>query len=165
MQQNFYMILVISVQQNSGTEEGSWFLRGYEERYKDYLFKMGKSKNTIKTYLLNVHEYFRWFQETYDTDCKKLYRENVLEYKAYLLNVERYKGKNLNGKTVNGKLSALYSFNKFLIVENVQEEIVLGKTDFVKVQIDYVNRALSTKLMLRNLDREFLKSKTDGYML
>lgn len=105
-----------------------------------------------------MKEYFNWFQATYDADCRKLYRENILDYKLYLLNVKKYKGKNLNGKTVNGKLSALYSFNKFLIVEGVQEEVVLSKADFVKVQIDYANPCTVTKVDVERFRQQILES-------
>jgi integrase/recombinase XerD len=133
-------------------------LSGYSEKFIDYLSKEGKSENTIKTYLLNVQEYLKWFQETYDSECKKLYRENVLEYKSYLLNVKKHRGKNLNGKTVNGKLSALYSFNKFLISENIQEELVLNKSDFVKVQIDYANPCIITKNDVERFRQKILEA-------
>lgn len=108
-------------------------------QFARYLNDEGKSENTQKSYLSNLEEYLRWFQESYDTTFKMLYRENVLEYKAYLLNVKKTKGKHLNGKTVNGKLSALVSFNHFLITEKIQQDIVINKNDFVKVQIDYAN--------------------------
>ncbi|MEH7114577.1 tyrosine-type recombinase/integrase [Neobacillus niacini] len=104
-----------------------------------YLNDEGKSENTQKSYLSNLQEYLRWFKESYDSTFQKLYRENVLEYKSYLLNVKKTKGKHLNGKTVNGKLSALVSFNHFLISDNIQQNIVINKSDFVKVQIDYAN--------------------------
>lgn len=109
------------------------------EQFANYLKGESKSENTIKSYVSQVNEYCTWFQQSYGTSCKKLYRENILDYKSYLLNVKKHKGKNLNGKTVNSKLSSLNSFNKFLIKGNIQEEIVISKADFVKVQVDYAN--------------------------
>ncbi len=130
----------------------------YIEKFRTYLLDEGKSENTVNTYMAKVQEYFKWFQETYDAECKKLYRENVLDYKTYLLNVKKHNGKNLNGKTVNGKLSALYSFNKFLISHKVQEELVLSKSDFVKVQIDYANPCTITKTDVERFRQKILES-------
>ncbi|MGG1289836.1 tyrosine-type recombinase/integrase [Bacillus smithii] len=133
-------------------------MKEYSEKFRAYLLNEGKSENTIRTYMAKVQEYFKWFQETYDSECKKLYCENILDYKTYLLNVKKYKGKNLNGKTVNGKLSALYSFNKFLVSEKVQEELVLSKSDFVKVQIDYANPCTITKTDVERFRQKILES-------
>ena len=130
----------------------------YIKKFRTYLLDEGKSENTVNTYMAKVQEYFKWFRETYDAECKKLYRENVLDYRTYLLNVKKYKGKNLNGKTVNGKLSALYSFNKFLISEKVQEEVVLSKSDFVRVQIDYANPCIITKTDVERFRQKILES-------
>lgn len=91
------------------------------DQYATFLRNEAKSENTIKSYVVHVKEYLKWFHQTYDTTFKKFYRENILDYKSYLLNVKKYKGKNLNGKTVNSKLSSLNSFNKFLVKENIQD--------------------------------------------
>jgi integrase/recombinase XerD len=115
------------------------------KQFVSFLNDEGKSENTVKSYVSNLKEYLRWFQESYDTTFKKVFRENVLEYKSYLLNVKKHKGRNLNGKTVNGKLSALVSFNRFLITKNVQQEVVINKSDFIKVQIDYANPCIIEK--------------------
>lgn len=115
------------------------------DKFVNYLKDEAKSENTIKSYVAHVNEYCRWFQESYDIPCKKLFRENILDYKSYLLNVKKHKGKNLNGKTVNSKLSSLHSFNRFLIKEEIQEDDVIFKTDFVKVQVDYANPCEITK--------------------
>lgn len=108
-------------------------------QFARYLNDEGKSENTQKSYLSNLQEFLRWFEESYDSFLKKLYRENVLEYKSYILNVKKNKDKHLNGKTVNNKLSALVSFNRFLMSENIQQDIVINKSDFVKVQLEYAN--------------------------
>lgn len=109
------------------------------EKFIEYLNFEGKSENTIKTYESNMQEYVKWFIDTYDVPFSKVYRANIFDYKTYLLNVKKYRGKNLNARTVNSKLSALVSFNKFLVGEGVQAEIVINKNDFVKVQMEYAN--------------------------
>src|SRR5579875_461833 len=101
MQQNFWLI-----------EEES--MEHLIEEFSVFLSQSSKSENTIKTYVLNVQQYLKWFRDTYGMDCKRLYRENILDYKNYLMNVKRFKGKHLNAKTVNGYLSAMVAYNQFL---------------------------------------------------
>ncbi|SHK59883.1 tyrosine-type recombinase/integrase [Alicyclobacillus tolerans] len=118
----------------------------------------GKSENTVKTYTLDVKQYFRWFSDTYGMDCKRLYRENVLDYKTYLLNVRKFKGKHLNAKTVNRCLSALSSFNQFLIDRGVQSDIVVEKSDLIKVQHDFTNPCIIEKSDVEKFRQRILES-------
>lgn len=59
-----------------------------DELIRDFKNKMhleGKSEKTIKIYVASVKEFFRWFNDSFgDVEFKKLYRENILEYKSYL---------------------------------------------------------------------------------
>ena len=109
------------------------------DKFKDYLQKDGKSENTIKSYIININEYIKWFGDSYGLEVTKLYRENVLEYKSYLLNIKKYKGKNLNARTINAKLSSLGAMNRFLIEEDVQQDLVINNKDTIKVQQEYAN--------------------------
>ncbi len=65
-------------------------------------------------------------------EYKKLHHENVREYNSYLKTI-----KNSKTKTINTKINALVKFNEFLIGTNVQEEMVLTKKDYMKVQQQY----------------------------
>ncbi|WP_187143771.1 tyrosine-type recombinase/integrase [Bacillus tuaregi] len=129
-------------------------------QFVNYLKDEAKSENTIKSYVAHVNEYCSWFQESYGISCKKFFRENILDYKSYLLNVKKHQGKNLNGKTVNSKLSSLHSFNKFLIKVNIQEEDVISKADFVRVQVDYANPCEITKKDVEHF-RQLILEKGD----
>ena len=109
------------------------------DKFKEYLKKDGKSENTIKSYIININEYIKWFGDSYGLEVTKLYRENVLEYKSYLLNIKKYKGKNLNARTINAKLSSLGAMNRFLIEEDIQQDLVINNKDTIKVQQEYAN--------------------------
>ncbi len=63
------------------------------DEFKNYMIKSQKSQNTIKSYMLHIKEYMIWFQETYGKGFEKLYRENILDYKSYLINVKKYRGR------------------------------------------------------------------------
>lgn len=102
--------------------------------FVDMLHLEGKSDKTIKQYSASIKEYFQWFYESYgDMVFKKLYRENILEYKNYLKNIKRSKrsGNNLDAKSVNSKLSALIKFNELLQADN----IVISKADLLEIEV------------------------------
>lgn len=103
------------------------------DAFKEYLKNSNKSKNTIKGYLLDVKNYNKWFQNSFDKEFEKLYRENILDYKQFLLVI-----KGLNAKTINHKLSSLNKYNEFLVSENIQKDFILSDNDFFKIQTNYV---------------------------
>ncbi|NBI06108.1 transposase [Senegalia massiliensis] len=129
-------------------------LRSFDE----FMEQEGKSKNTIKSYKLQVKEYLDWFQKSYGCNFIKLHRENVLEYKSYLSNIKKYKGNKLKGKTINAKISALLSFNKFLIKEKRQSNLVIKKNDMLKIQTSYVNPAEISKIDVENFRQKILEA-------
>lgn len=115
------------------------------EKFKEYLQKEGKSENTIKSYIINIGEYIKWFNDSYGLEVTKLHRENILEYKSYLVNVKKFKGKNLNARTTNAKLSSLVAINKFLIEQGIQQDLVIYSKDTIKVQQEYANPCVVEK--------------------
>lgn len=108
--------------------------------FEEYLLQEGKAKNTIKSYMLHIENYFKWFRDSFGEDPLKLYRQNILEYKSYLEKIKKE-----NGNTINAKLAALTKFNDFLIYKNVQSESVLSKKDNIKIQMSYASPATITK--------------------
>jgi Site-specific recombinase XerD len=94
------------------------------------------SVNTIKSYLLNVSGYIKWFEESKGTEFKKLHRENVKDYICYLRAIKKN-----SPKSINAKISALIKFNDFLIESNVQAEKAISKKDMLKLQIQYASLA------------------------
>lgn len=132
-----------------------------EQRIKEFVDRLhleGKSDKTINQYSASIKEYFQWFYESYgDVEFKKLYRENILEYKNYLKNVKRSKrsGNNLDAKTVNSKLSALIKFNELLQADN----IVVSKVDLIKVQTEIVSPTNITKKEVEEFRQRILQSE------
>lgn len=126
--------------------------------FKNYMIKNQKSQNTIKNYMLHIKEYMIWFQDTYGKGFKNLYRENILDYKSYLVNVKKYRGKNLNAKTINAKLSSIGLFNKFLIEEKIQKDIVIKDDDMIKIQTSYANPAEINKSDVENFRQRILEA-------
>lgn len=132
-----------------------------EQWIKDFIDRLhleGKSDKTIKQYSASIKEYFQWFYESYgDVEFKKLYRENILEYKNYLKNIKRSKrsGNNLDAKSVNSKLSALIKFNELLQADN----IVISKADLIKVQTEIISPTNITKKEVEEFRQRILQSE------
>lgn len=83
------------------------------EEFKRKMYLDGKSGRTVEVYSNSVNEFFKWFYESYGSvEYKRLYRENILEYKSYLKNIKKsaHSGNNLCPKSINSKLSALICF-------------------------------------------------------
>lgn len=100
------------------------------EGYKEYLRLHAKAENSIETYLKHVELYFRWFRETTGSEGTKLFRANVLDYISYMKTIKNYEP-----VTINSKLSALNSYNQYLIDTNKQQDAVILQQDFISVQV------------------------------
>lgn len=123
------------------------------DRFKIYLEEQDKSVNTISGYIKNVELYLKWFDESKDIPFNKLHRENVREYISYLKNIKEYKP-----KTINTKINALVKFNEFLMDENIQNEFVIKKSDYQKIQDQYVSLSKYEKKDIEKLRQIVLES-------
>ncbi|MCQ6281078.1 tyrosine-type recombinase/integrase [Bacillus sp. EB600] len=106
------------------------------DSFIQYLQKDGKSENTIKGYVQSVSGFLKWFDQSKGVEFQRLHHENIREYLSFLKTI-----KNSKPKTINTKINALVKFNEFLIESNMQEDMVLTKKDFVKVQQQYASLA------------------------
>jgi len=125
------------------------------EEFKNYLFGQDKSINTIESYTRHVVEFTRWFLDSFGLKFTKLYRENILDFKSYLLNIKK-----LNAKSINTKLAALMKFNEFLLSKNIQDDIVIFKTDYIKVQTEYASPAIITKQDVESFRQTMLENES-----
>ena len=131
-----------------------------EELIKEFKKKMyleGKSQKTIEVYGNSVKEFFKWFYDSYgNIEYKKLYRENILEYKSYLKNIKKsaHSGNSLCPKSINSKLSALICFNELIEPDN----IVVTKRDLIKIQAEMVSPTSITKKEIEEFRQIVLQS-------
>lgn len=127
------------------------------EEFKRKMYLDGKSERTIEVYGNSAREFFKWFYDSYgNVQFKKLYRENILEYKSYLKNIKKsaHSGKNLCPKSINSKLSALICFNELMEPDN----IVVSKKDLIKIQTEMVSPATITKKEVEEFRQIVLQS-------
>lgn len=102
------------------------------KEYKSFLLHQNLSKNTIQSYLTAVELYFK--------DFKEINKQNLLAYKAVL--VDKYKG-----KTVNLRIQGVNKYLEFL-----------GKE---KLKLKYIRIQQKTYLenVISDADYEFFKTK------
>lgn len=93
-----------------------------------------QSENTVKSYVGHIKQYLAWFVETYGIECSRLYRPNVLEYLSYMKNVRK-----LQPSSINAKLSALSSLNKYLMSVKIQDDQAIHPEDYIPFQKGYIN--------------------------
>lgn len=124
-----------------------------QNEFADYLRRLGKSENTIKTYCHNMEQFFQWCRDSFDDEPQQLYRANVLDYISYMRNVRGY-----HAKTVNNHLSSLRSLNEYLIEAGCQTEIVVLDSDFMKIQIQYASPCTVEKKDVEAFRQRLLES-------
>lgn len=128
------------------------------ENFKFKMEQEGKSKNTIDSYMLHIQKYLKWYEGSFGLEFKKLYRENILDFKSYLINVEK-----LRSKSINAIFSALIKFNNYLIEAAIQQDEVILKSDKIKVQENFASLADITKEEVEVFRQRVLES--EGKML
>ena len=97
----------------------------YLTEYTNYLAEQGKSKNTIKSYNHDIGLFFEYF----NIEPGIINRDQIIEYKEYLLET-----RNNDAKTINRALSSLKSYNKFLVENGYQDEVTILFQDYRKIQ-------------------------------
>ena len=129
---------------------------GKLEEFKNSMEEHGMSLNTINTYLIHFKEFLTWFEATYDVPFKKLFKVNILEYKAYLKNVKKV-GKDLHSldaKTINVKLSAISKYRDLMESDNLIDFDSL----YIRVQTSAVAPTELTKADVEQFRQAILQS-------
>ena len=130
------------------------------EKFKEELIEEGITEGTINTYITHIKEYFDWLLGSGEVEFKRLYRQNILEYISYLKNVRKtdYKSDekhSLSGKTINLKLVAIAKYNRIM----QPEDIVIRKTDYIKIHENLVNPTDITKEEINIFRQKLLQSE------
>jgi len=93
--------------------------------YANYLQDQNKAENTVKSYVHDIGLFFKYFNLSPTT----ITREQIKEYNKYL-----EKTKKNNAKSINRSLSALKSYNEFLVKEGLQDSVMILSTDYISIQ-------------------------------
>lgn len=123
--------------------------------FEKYLIKDKKSPNTISSYILNVRQFLKWFEESKGVSFNRLHRENVKEYLSFMKTVKQSKP-----QTINAKVNALLKFNEFLVEKGIQKEIIINKEDYAKIQNDFLSLAILEVKDVERLRQIVLEEKS-----
>ncbi|HBF36562.1 MAG TPA: hypothetical protein DDW50_04510 [Firmicutes bacterium] len=52
------------------------------EEFKNAMIQEEMSPNTIESYLLHIEDYRKWLHGSFGSELTKLYRENILDFRA-----------------------------------------------------------------------------------
>lgn len=124
------------------------------ESFKNWLDDQQLSKNTTKSYSGHIKCYLKWFQESFNTPLNQLYRENILDYMSYMINIKK-----LKAESINAHLAALIKLNEYLIEQSIQTDIVVSKKDYIKIQKDYISPATIIKADVEAFRQKILENK------
>jgi len=108
----------------------------YLTEYINHLVEQGKSINTIKSYSHDIGLFFEYF----GIEPQIISRDQIAEYKEYLL-----KERNVDAKTINRRLSALKSYNEFLVKMGYQDSLVILGQDYIRIQKQLTSPTSITK--------------------
>lgn len=130
------------------------------ETFENKMIEEGIADGTIKMYLCHMKEYFEWLLGSGEVEYKHLYRQNILEYISYLKNIRKTDYKtgekhSLSGKTINLKLVSLAKYNHLM----QPEDIVIKKTDYIKIHENLVNPTDITKEEIEVFRQKLLQAE------
>lgn len=119
--------------------------------FEIYLKEKNMANNTVLSYTHTVMAYSVWYRESLGLELEKLYRANILDYVSYLRTV-----KQLSNRSVNPKLAALFCLNEYLVNIGAQSDIVISKSDYLKVQQQFANPSTLPKQQLEEFRQKVL---------
>ena len=108
-----------------------------KEEFTQYLINLGKSKNTISSYITDIEQYFSQFST--------ITRANILKYRKQI--------SNLASTTINRKLSSLKQYNEFLFHNGYIDTIHIIKADYINIQNMGNPTSIPEKTILKFLER------------
>ncbi|SHJ47009.1 tyrosine-type recombinase/integrase [Paramaledivibacter caminithermalis] len=125
------------------------------EDFRNWLIQKGRSINTIKSYIGHVKNYLKWFDQSFNDPFTKLYRQNVLEFISFLINIKK-----LKASTINAKIAALVKLNEYLIENKIQNALVITKKDYIKIQNEYISPSTISKNDVESFRQKILENKS-----
>jgi len=116
------------------------------------LREIGDAENTINTYLQHLSDYDKWYRQSFAEPAPKvLLRPTLLDYRSYLSVLKK-----LKAQSINSHLSALRSYNEYLVIKGLQDQIVIMKRDYIKCQVEYASPSKVTCEQIEQLRQKVL---------
>ena len=92
------------------------------EEFEKYLIELKLSQNTYSSYTSDLKQYIEYYEDSYGEKLTKLTGSDIQTYISYLKN-----RKNLKPTSINRKITALKTYNGFLVHNKIQDNIVINK--------------------------------------
>lgn len=122
------------------------------EGFAAYLREIGDAEQTITTYLQHLKDYDKWYRMSFAEPAPQtMLRPTILDYRSYLNILKK-----LKAQSVNSHLSALRSYNEYLVVKGLQDQIVIAKRDYMKCQVEYASPSKVTREQIEQLRQKIL---------
>ena len=116
-----------------------------KEKFVEFMKEQGLSENTYNSYATDIRLFKDYYFDSYGEELNKLIHADVKMYANYL-----YKN-GLSAKTINRKIAAIKQYNLFLIEEKKQDDIVIIKKDYIKIQPSLASKELPTQQEINKL--------------
>lgn len=108
------------------------------DNFIEYMKNDSISKNTYENYASDVEQFKKYYQDSYGEELTTLVHADISMYSNFLLK------NNYSPKSVNRKLSALKLYNRFLISEKIQNDIVIVDRDYIKIKDSGIMKKIPT---------------------
>lgn len=115
------------------------------DKFIEYMKNDNVSENTYKSYASDVKQFKKYYEDSYGEELTILIHADISMYANFLIK------KGYSPKTINRKLSALKTYNDFLISNDIQNDIVIVPKDYIKVQKHGMNKKLPTDKEINKL--------------
>lgn len=115
------------------------------DNFIEYMKNDSISKNTYENYASDVEQFKKYYQDSYGEELTTLVHADISMYSNFLLK------NNYSPKSVNRKLSALKLYNRFLISEKIQNDIVIVDRDYIKIQDSGIMKKIPTDKEINKL--------------
>lgn len=128
--------------------------------FENYLTSKKLSNNSIKSYISDLKQYMKYYEDSYGEKLVKLNDCDVQMYISYLKNREERKA-----ATINRALTSLKAYNQFLIEKGLQDSCVISDRDYIKVQANYARNDIPEEKQIIQLLHSASKNPRDYCIL
>jgi len=127
------------------------------ENFTGYLVSIGRTALTAQTYEYELNGFSKWYLDTTGKawDGLRLYRENCIDYRAYLLAIKKR-----SAVSVNKAISAFRAYTEYLQSCGYDQQDVLRRSDFVRIQSSSASLAKASEQDVRRFIQDILENES-----
>lgn len=115
------------------------------KKFIEFMKNEGLSENTYNSYSSDIKIFKKYYKDSYGEELTQIIHADVSMYITYL------KNNNAATSTINRKVSAIKTYNLFLIDIGIQEGIVIRDKDYIKMQKSMIPKQIPTQQEINKL--------------